>query len=198
MSLATYEQHDGLGLAELVRRKEVSPAELLEAAITRAEKHNPKLNAIVHKAYDLARAEAAKGSLPAGPFQGVPFLIKDLGLEVAGMNRTDGTFFKDDAPDAHDALLTKRFRQAGVVIFGKTNTPEFGITGTTESARLKPCRNPWNTEHITGGSSSATHTSSSRLARPTTVTSVTPSSAITRWAAATWGAPPSTTTSCGG
>jgi amidase len=152
MTFAAYDQHDGLGLADLVRRKEVTPSELLETAIARAEAHNPKLNAIVHKAYDLARTEA-KGALPAGPFQGVPFLIKDLGLEVAGMKRTDGTFFKDDAPDAHDALLTQRFRKAGLVIFGKTNTPEFGITGTTESARLKPCRNPWNTEHITGGSS---------------------------------------------
>ena len=152
MSVATYEQHDGLGLAELVRRKEVSPAELLEAAITRAEKHNPKLNAIVHKAYDLARAEA-KGALPAGPFQGVPFLIKDLGLEVAGMKRTDGTFFKDDAPDTHDALLTQRFRKAGLVIFGKTNTPELGVSNVTEPELFGPTRNPWNLERSPSGSS---------------------------------------------
>lgn len=152
MSIAQYSNYDGLGLAELVRKKEVSAPELLEAAIERAEKHNPKLNAIVHKAYDQAR-EAAKSLSASGPFQGVPFLIKDLTLQVAGMKRSDGTFFKSDEPDAQDDLLTQRFKQAGLVIFGKTNTPEYGITGTTESARLKPCRNPWNTEHITGGSS---------------------------------------------
>ena len=152
MTLAQYSQYDGLGLADLVRKKEVSPAELLESAIERAEKYNGKLNAIVYKAYDQARA-AAKSPLPDGPFQGVPFLIKDLGLKVAGMKRSDGTYFKSDEPDATDDLLTRRFKQAGLQIFGKTNTPEYGITGTTESARLKPCRNPWNTDHITGGSS---------------------------------------------
>src|SRR5262245_51966750 len=152
MGFAQYADYDGLGLAELVRNKDVAPSELIEAAIERAERSNPKLNAIVHKAYDQARA-AAKQPLPDGPFKGVPFLIKDLGLEVAGMPRSDGTRFKSNEPDTHDALLTQRFKQSGVVIFGKTNTPEFGITGTTESARLGPCRNPWNTEHITGGSS---------------------------------------------
>ncbi|MFN9542672.1 MAG: amidase, partial [Alphaproteobacteria bacterium] len=84
MSFAEYERLDGLGLAALVRRGDVSAAEVLEAAIARAERHNGTLNAIVHKAYDQARAEV-KGRLPQGPFQGVPFLIKDLGLEVKGM-----------------------------------------------------------------------------------------------------------------
>ncbi len=152
MAFAQYADYDGLGLAELVAKKDVSPVELLETAIERAERHNPKLNAIVYKAYDQART-VAKGALPDGAFKGVPFLIKDLGLEVSGMPRTDGTFFKGNEPDTFDGLLTQRYKQAGVVIMGKTNTPEFGITGTTESARLKPCRNPWNTDHITGGSS---------------------------------------------
>lgn len=146
---ATY---DGLGLAELVRKREVSPAELAEAAIERAERHNGNLNALVHKAYDAARKSAA-GPLPDGPFRGVPFLIKDLGLRVKDMPRTDGTRFNADRPDTEDDLLVQRYRAAGVVIVGKTNTPEFGITGTTESGRLGPCRNPWNTGHITGGSS---------------------------------------------
>ncbi len=152
MSFAQYADYDGLGLAELVRNKDVSPAELLEAAIERAERHNGKLNAIVTKAYDQARA-AAKGSLGDGPFKGVPFLIKDLGLEVQGLPRSDGTHFNANKVDTYDGLLVQRYKAAGVNIFGKTNTPEFGITGTTESARLGPCRNPWNTEHITGGSS---------------------------------------------
>lgn len=147
-----YANYDGLGLAALVQKKEVSPAELAEAAITRIEKHNGKLNAVVHKAYDMAR-KAAKAPLPRGPFTGVPFLIKDLGLKVAGMPRSDGTRFINYQPDAADDLLTQRYKAAGVVIVGKTNTPEFGITGTTESARLGPCRSPWNTDHITGGSS---------------------------------------------
>ncbi|NOT39613.1 MAG: amidase, partial [Alphaproteobacteria bacterium] len=152
MGFAQYTDYDGLGLAQLVRDKDVSPVELLEAAIERAERHNGKLNAIVHKAYDQARA-AAKGSLGDGPFKGVPFLIKDLGLEVQGLPRTDGTHFNENKLDTYDGLLVQRYKAAGVNIFGKTNTPEFGITGTTESARLGPCRNPWNTEHITGGSS---------------------------------------------
>ncbi|MBL8781861.1 MAG: amidase, partial [Alphaproteobacteria bacterium] len=151
MSFAKYADYDGLGLAELVRNKDVSPAELIESAIERAERHNGKLNAIVHKAYDTARANAKH--LPDGPFKGVPFLIKDLGLEVAGMPRTDGTSFNKNERDNFDGLLVQRFKASGVNIFGKTNTPEFGITGTTESARLGPCRNPWNTDHITGGSS---------------------------------------------
>jgi len=151
MSFTQYADYDGLGLAELVRNKDVSPAELLEAAIERAERNNGKLNAIVHKAYDMARANTK--NLPDGPFKGVPFLIKDLGLEVQGLPRTDGTRFNKNEADTFDALLTRRYKASGVNIFGKTNTPEFGITGTTESARLGPCRNPWNTDHITGGSS---------------------------------------------
>ncbi|MEQ1864263.1 MAG: amidase family protein [Micropepsaceae bacterium] len=149
MTFPQYADFDGLGLADLVRKKDVSPAELLESAIERAERHNGKLNAIVYKAYDMARAAAPK--LPDGPFKGVPFLIKDLGVEVAGMPRTDGTAFNKNENDTYDGLLAQRFKASGVNIFGKTNTPEFGITGTTESARLGPCRYPWYTDHITGG-----------------------------------------------
>lgn len=152
MGFKEYASYDGLGLGQLVREGQVSPAELIEAAIERAERHNPKLNAIVHKAYDEAR-RAALNPLPEGPFKGVPFLIKDLGTEVAGMPRSDGTHFNLNRPDSADCLLVRRYRASGVNIFGKTNTPEYGITGTTESARLGPCRNPWNTDHITGGSS---------------------------------------------
>jgi amidase len=152
MGFAEYTSYDGLGLAELVSRGEISPAELVEEAIERIERHNPALNAVVYKAYDEARAQAAR-ALPAGSFHGVPFLIKDLGCPVAAMPRTSGSrFLKDEVPEA-DGELTRRYREAGVVILGKTNTPEFGITGTTESALLGPCRNPWNTDHISGGSS---------------------------------------------
>jgi amidase len=147
-----YSNYDGLGLAELVRTKAVSPAELVEAAISRAERHNPTLNAIVYKGYDDARRWAA-GELPDGPFRGVPFLIKDLGINVAGWPRTSGSRFARHVVDDEDSGLTRRYRAAGVIPIGKSNTPEYGVTGTTESALLGPCRNPWNPKHIAGGSS---------------------------------------------
>ena len=89
MSFADYASYDGLGLAELVRKKELTPLEVLDAAIERIERHNPTLNAVVYKAYDEAR-ETANGALPEGPFKGVPFLIKDLGVRVKGWPRTSG------------------------------------------------------------------------------------------------------------
>jgi amidase len=147
-----YSDHDGLGLADLVARKEVSPAELVEDAIERIERHNPTLNAVVYKAYDEARA-TAKGPLPDGPFRGVPFLIKDLAMPVAGWPLTSGSRFAASIVDTEDGGLTRRYRQAGIIPLGRTNTPEYGITGTTEGALLGPCRNPWNPDHISGGSS---------------------------------------------
>ena len=152
MNIAEYADYDGVGLADLVARKEVSPAELVEAAIKRIEQHNGKLNAVVFKAYDEARA-AAKSDLPDGPFRGVPFLIKDLGMAVAGWPRSCGSRYTRNLKDEADGSLVARYRASGAVFLGKTNTPEFGITGTTESAHLGPCRNPWNPDHISGGSS---------------------------------------------
>jgi len=147
-----YSDYDGLGLAELVAKKQVTPSELVEAAIERIERHNPALNAVVFKGYDDARAWA-KGDLPDGPFKGVPFLIKDLGAQVKGWPRSSGSNFAQAASDAEDSELVKRYRAAGVVMLGKSNTPEFGIPGVTNSERLGFCRNPWNTDHISGGSS---------------------------------------------
>lgn len=152
MSFDEYADYDGLGLAELVRRGEVSPAELAEAAIERIERHNGVLNAVVYKAYDEAR-EVAAGDLPEGPFKGVPFLIKDLGAQVRGWPRTSGSNFAQVAADEGDSELVRRYRASGVVLVGKTNTPEFGIPGVTNSERLGPSGNPWNPEHISGGSS---------------------------------------------
>ena len=147
-----YSSFDGVGLAELVARGEVTPAELTEAAIARIERHNPTLNAVVFKGYDDARKQAA-GSLPEGPFRGVPFLIKDLAMPVAGWPRSSGSWYTRGVVDAQDGGLTARYRASGAVLLGKTNTPEYGITGTTESGALGPCRNPWNPGHISGGSS---------------------------------------------
>ncbi|MBS0472784.1 MAG: amidase [Proteobacteria bacterium] len=152
MAFSEYADFDGTGLAHLVRRGDVTPLELLDEAIARAERHNPTLNAIVYKAYDEAR-QVAKGKLPDGPFKGVPFLIKDIGMEVAGWPMTNGSALLEGYVSQHDSELTRRYRAAGMVLFGKTNTPEFGIPGTTEGRFLGNCHNPWNPNHSTGGSS---------------------------------------------
>lgn len=152
MGIADYSDYDGIGLGELVSQGAVTPLELMDAAIERTERHNKTLNAVVYSAFNEAR-EAAKGKLPDGPFRGVPFLIKDLGTEVKGWPRTSGSKFVAHIVDDHDSELVKRFRATGLVLFGKTNTPEYGITGTTESRLLGPCRNPWDPTRISGGSS---------------------------------------------
>jgi amidase len=146
-----YAEYDGVGLAELVRQRQVTPAELIEAAIARVERHNPAINAVVHPAFDEARANA--DALPEGPFRGVPFLVKDLLIAVAGWPRTSGSRYCRGVVDAEDSGLMRRYRESGVAPLGKTNCSEFGIAGTTEGALHGPCRNPWNLEHIVGGSS---------------------------------------------
>ena len=152
ISFEDYAEYDGMGLAALVRSAETTPSEVLEACIERIERHNGVLNAVVHKAYDEASKTAA-GELPDGPYKGVPLLIKDLGAQVEGWPRTSGSRFAQVAADARDSALVRRYRAAGAVLVGKTNTPEFGIPGVTNSERLGACRNPWNPDHISGGSS---------------------------------------------
>ena len=146
-----YSNYDGVGLAELVRNGEVKPAELVEAAIARIEKHNPAINAVVYQAFDEARAKA--DALPDGPFRGVPFLVKDLLIQVAGWPRTSGSRYCRGVVDVEDDGLMRRYRASGVAAIGKTNLSEFGIAGTTEGQLYGPCRNPWNLDHIVGGSS---------------------------------------------
>lgn len=143
---------DATAQAELVRKKEVHPRELVESAIERIERVNPKLNAVVATLYDQARAEA-EGALPNGPFCGVPFLIKDLLASYKGFRMTLGSALFRDFVQDHDSELVSRLRRAGLVILGKTNTPEFGILPTTEPRLFGPCRNPWDTGRTTGGSS---------------------------------------------
>ncbi|MCP3984540.1 MAG: amidase [bacterium] len=147
-----YESYDGLGLAELVRKGETQPKELLDAALERMERHEPTLNAVPIPMILEARA-ALDAGLPEGPFTGVPFLLKDLHLNWAGVRTTNGSqLFTDHVPD-HDSELTERYRAAGLVTFGKSLSPEFGITPTSESIQFGDTRNPWNTEHSAGGSS---------------------------------------------
>lgn len=145
---------DACAQAEFVRSGEVSPAELVDAAITHIEAVNPKLTAIIIERFDKAREEAA-GLLPKGPFRGVPIVIKDLHCPSKGDPRYEGTRFLHQAGVVadHDAAVVRRFREAGFVIVGRTNTPEFGTTITTEPILIGPSRNPWDRSRSTGGSS---------------------------------------------
>jgi amidase len=143
---------DATAQADLVRRKEVKPIELVDAAIDRIERLNPTLNAVVTPMYDLAR-KAASGSLPAGPFTGVPILLKDLLAEYAGVRYTEGSAFLRDYVSDHDSELVARLNRAGLIVVGKTNLPEFGLLPTTEPKLFGPSHNPWDTGRTPGGSS---------------------------------------------
>ena len=143
---------DATAQAELVRGKQVKPIELLEATIERIERINPQINAVVTPMYEIAR-KTAEGPLPDGPFSGVPFLLKDLGAGYAGVRQTQGSVFLEDFVSPFDSELTIRYKRAGLVITGKTNTPEFGLVPTTEPRLFGPTRNPWAPEHSVGGSS---------------------------------------------
>lgn len=147
-----YDLYDAMGLAELVRKGEILSEELCEEAVSRIDKLNPALNAVIHRMYDHARENIKRG-LPEGPFTGVPFLIKDLVSSYAGVPMTKGSrAFRNYIP-AFDSEIMKRYKGSGVVILGKTNTPEFGLVGVTEPELHGPTRNPWNTDHTPGGSS---------------------------------------------
>jgi amidase len=148
-----YDQYDATGLGELVTKKEVAPKELVEAAIDRIERFNPPLNAVIHRMYDRALDEAERPPPEGAPFPGVPFLLKDLHAAYAGEPLTAGSrALRDYVPD-HDAELVRRHRAAGLIIVGKTNTPEFGLAPVTEPELFGPTRNPWDTTRTPGGSS---------------------------------------------
>ena len=155
MPTAEYARYDALGLAELVRKGDVTPAELTEDAIERIEKHNPVLNAVVYKMYDVARERAAALATQTdrGLFHGVPFLLKDILGDHEGVPTTSGSRFMAGQTAAGDSTLTARYKKAGLVILGKTNSPEFGILPTTEPHAYGASCNPWNLKHSTGGSS---------------------------------------------
>ncbi|MCH8012889.1 MAG: amidase [Candidatus Marinimicrobia bacterium] len=144
--------YDALGLAELVKRKEVTPLELVEETINRIEKVNPKLNAVTIPMYEEARKVAQK-PLPDGIFTGVPFLIKDLVSTYAGVAFTKGCKGLKNYVANQDSELMKRYKATGIIAVGKTNTPEFGLMGVTEPEVFGPTRTPWNPEHTSGGSS---------------------------------------------
>ncbi|MCG8418960.1 MAG: amidase [Proteobacteria bacterium] len=149
---AEYGQYDALGLAELVRRGEVTANELVDEAIMRIEAVNPQLNAVIHTMYEHARSLAA-GRPAAGAFAGVPFLYKDLlALYQDHPLRGGSRALRDFVPD-HDSELVRRFKASGVIAVGKTNTPEFGLVPYTEPELFGPTHNPWNPAHSPSGSS---------------------------------------------
>ncbi|HUK63867.1 MAG TPA: amidase, partial [Dongiaceae bacterium] len=149
---AALEQYDGLGLAELVRRRAVTPEEILDETLARIDARNPAINAVVTRMDDQARATLRAG-LPAGPFTGVPYLLKDLGAHYTGVVTSyGGDLFADNVVD-HDSEITLRLKRAGLVIVGKANTPEMGLAPSTEPRHFGPTRNPWNLGFSAGGSS---------------------------------------------
>ncbi|MGH6889890.1 MAG: amidase [Rhizomicrobium sp.] len=152
MDFSAYRSFDGLGLAELVRRKDVSPAELVETAIARSESVNPTLNFLVYRDFERARSAAARASAE-GTFAGVPFLLKDILGFAQGMPTRQGARFIPAIPFPHDSLLTARFRRSGLIPLGKTNVPEYGLLPTTEPRLYGPARNPFDLGRSTGGSS---------------------------------------------
>ena len=151
MAFKDYGNYDAVGLAELVRKKEITPQELLDEAIARTEAVDPKINAVVVKHYDYARRQIENG-LPDGPFTGVPFLLKDLDL-LEGTRTTFGASLYKNEVANHSGTLAQRFLKAGLAIFGKSSSPEFGLMPTTEPRLHGPTRNPWDPAHSSGGSS---------------------------------------------
>src|SRR4051812_45420570 len=153
ISVTDYVRHDAMALAELIRRGELSAQEVLEAAIARAAQINPSINAIVTPMYELARARAA--SPLSGPLAGVPFLLKDLDQHYEGVPTSAGNKALRAAaiPQPEHSEITQRWLAAGLVVFGRTNSPEFGAKGITEPDAWGATRNPWQLDRSAGGSS---------------------------------------------
>jgi amidase len=146
--------HDATGLAEMVRRGDVHPIELVDAAVARIEALDPQLNSVIHRQFERARREAG-GPLPEGPFRGVPFLLKDIGCEEAGEPHHQGMRALREAGwrATADSELAVAFRACGLIPLGRTNVPELALMGTTEPDAYGPTHNPWNVDHSPGGSS---------------------------------------------
>src|SRR5262249_55596972 len=146
---------DAVAQGELVRPGEVKPHELVEVAIARAERLEPRLHAIVTRQFERARDEAASPSLPRGPFRGVPYLLKDLGAYLDGdpLYAGMGALARAGWRERGDAHFAARLRAAGLVSLGHTASPELGIVPTTEPAAFGATKNPWKETHSPGGSS---------------------------------------------
>ena len=142
---------DATALAAAIAQGELNASDALEAAIRRCDAVNPQINAVIVDLREAARADVAAG--PTGPFAGVPFLLKDLGMDLAGVPTSQGNAAVARLPVRQTDHVVRRWREAGLVTFGKTNVPELGLKAITEPAAFGPCRNPWNLDHAPGGSS---------------------------------------------
>jgi amidase len=147
-----YLSHDLTGLVDLIATRQVSAAEVLDAAITRERAVNPDLNAISQSLHEHGRS-AIEAGLPEGPLSGAPYLLKDIGTQLKGTPVRYGARMCPDKPSDHDSVIVARLKAAGAVIFGKTTTPEMGLAASTETTLTGETRNPWNTRHSSGGSS---------------------------------------------
>lgn len=147
-----FQESDGLGLAEQVRKGAVTPGELLDEAIKRTEQWNPKIGAIVVRHEEFAREQLRKG-LPDGPFHGVPFLLKDLVVQLSGTETSNGSRFFAGRIADYNSTIVDRYLASGVTIFGKTSCPELGLSGASDPVLYGPTRNPWNLDFSAGGSS---------------------------------------------
>ncbi|MBL8575692.1 MAG: amidase [Mesorhizobium sp.] len=143
---------DGIALAALIAKGEVSASEVVEASIERAERLNPVLHAVVHPYYNLAREQVLRG-LPKGPLSGVPMLLKNTGFEAEGMLLSTGSELHRHTVSTRDSTITARYKAAGMVIIGRSNTPEFALSFTTEPEAFGPTHNPWDNTRTPGGSS---------------------------------------------
>ncbi|SOC40575.1 amidase family protein [Ureibacillus acetophenoni] len=147
-----YKKYDGLGLAELIKNKELQPKEVLQEAIKTIEQHNPSLNAVINKFYEKAEKQVEKVNL-TGTFAGVPMLLKDIAQEIAGEKITQGSKAFQNYRAKADSEYVKLVRKTGAIFVGQTNVPEFALMGITEPHVYGPTRNPWNLDHTPGGSS---------------------------------------------
>ena len=152
MKFGDYRKFDAVGLAELVANSDVSADELLDCALERAGEVNPKINAIIRNLEGEARA-AIRNGLPAGPLAGVPYPIKDISVHMKGVPTGAGSRMFKDFVQPEESSIIALYRKAGLVLFAKTNTPEFGLACVTEPTANGITRNPWNLEHTSGGSS---------------------------------------------
>src|SRR5262245_24398372 len=149
--MTEYDSFDALGLAELISEKKITPLELLDAVRQRVAAVNPKINAFSQLFFDKAEASIDEG-VPGGPFYGVPFALKDLGQHLRGTITSEGGRLWKDAMAAYDSTLVSRYKRVGLVIFGKTTTPELGLATTTESVLFGETHNPWDLTRTSGGS----------------------------------------------
>jgi amidase len=152
MNLADYSSFDGVALAELVRKREVTPKELTNSFLEAVEKVNPRINAVIELYLD--RIEGVHDHvIHPSPFAGVPFLMKDIGSNECGRHQESGSRLMKGFVAHRDSFLTERFKKAGLTLLGRTTTPEFALGISTISALTGATRNPWNLEMMCGGSS---------------------------------------------